>query len=187
MSGRADLASRRRERLRDLPSVDEVLRDFDGAGATPRGRVVEAVRAVLDESRRAVLAADSADELERVPLESAALRARIEARLVAAAAWHLDRVINATGVVLHTNLGRAPLGAVALDRRRPDRRSLLEPRAATSGPGERGSRYDHVDALLCRLTGAEAALVVNNNAAAVLLALAVARRAAARSSSRAAS
>jgi L-seryl-tRNA(Ser) seleniumtransferase len=170
VSGRADLASRRRERLRDLPSVDEVLRDFDGAGAVPRGRVVEAVRAVLDESRRAVLAADSADELERVPLESTALRARIEARLVAAAAWHLDRVINATGVVLHTNLGRAPLGAVALDRLAliGARYSNLELDIRTK---ERGSRYDHVDALLCRLTGADASLVVNNNAAAVLLAL----------------
>jgi L-seryl-tRNA(Ser) seleniumtransferase len=170
VSGRADLASLRRERLRDLPSVDEVLRDFDGDGAVPRGRVVEAVRAVLDESRRAVLAADSADELARVPLEGAALRARVEARLVAAAAWHLDRVINATGVVLHTNLGRAPLGAVALDRLAliGARYSNLELDIRTK---ERGSRYDHVDALLCRLTGADASLVVNNNAAAVLLAL----------------
>jgi L-seryl-tRNA(Ser) seleniumtransferase len=170
VSGPADLSTRRRERLRDLPSVDEVLRDFDGDGPVPRRRVVEAVRAVLDESRRAVLTADSVDELERVPLEGAALRARIEARLAAAAAWQLDRVINATGVVLHTNLGRAPLGPGALDRLAliGARYSNLELDVRTK---ERGSRYGHVDGLLCRLTGAEASLVVNNNAAAVLLAL----------------
>jgi L-seryl-tRNA(Ser) seleniumtransferase len=170
VSGPADLAARRRERLRDLPSVDEFLRDLDGAGAAPRRRVVEAVRAVLDESRRAVLAADSVDALERIPLQGAALRARIEAHLATATAWHLDRVINATGVVLHTNLGRAPLGPVALDRLAliAARYSNLELDVRTK---ERGSRYDHVDGLLCRLTGADASLVVNNNAAAVLLAL----------------
>ena len=137
MSGGADLASRRRERLRDLPSVDELLRDFDGAGAVPRRRVVEAVRAVLDESRRAVLAADSVDALERVPVEGSTLRARIEAHLAAATAWHLDRVINATGVVLHTNLGRALLGADGAGASRPDRRPVLEPRAGRADEGAR--------------------------------------------------
>ena len=83
-----------------------------------------------------------------------------------------DRVINATGVIVHTNLGRAPLAA-----RAPGRRVAASPRAtrtssSTSRRGERGSRHAHVEALLRELTGAEAAIVVNNGAAAVLLAVA---------------
>ncbi|HEV8676012.1 MAG TPA: L-seryl-tRNA(Sec) selenium transferase [Methylomirabilota bacterium] len=165
-----ELAGLRRERLRALPSVDEVLRDLDGREAVPRPRVVETIRAVLDESRRAVLAATSPEELRQLPLDGPRLRARIEARLTEAAAWQLDRVVNATGVVLHTNLGRAPLSDTALDRLAVIGRhySNLELDVRTK---ERGSRYSHVDGLLCRLTGAEASLVVNNNAAAVLLAL----------------
>jgi L-seryl-tRNA(Ser) seleniumtransferase len=164
------LATLRQDRLRALPSVDEVLRELDGDPQAPRPRVVEAIRAVLDESRRAVLTAASAEELERIPLAAAALRTRIEARLATTAAWSLDRVINATGVVLHTNLGRALLSGTALSRLALVATSYtnLELDVPTK---ERGSRYDHVDGLLCRLTGAEASLVVNNNAAAVLLAL----------------
>ncbi len=164
------LAGLRRARLRALPSVDEVLRELDGQETVPRPRVVEAVRALLDECRRAVLAAGSPEELGRLALEPPALRARLEARLVEAAAWRLDRLVNATGVVLHTNLGRAPLSDAALERLTVVGRhySNLELDVPTK---ERGSRYSHVDPLLCRLTGAEASLVVNNNAAAVLLAL----------------
>jgi L-seryl-tRNA(Ser) seleniumtransferase len=169
VSGR-ELGSLRQARLRALPSVDEVLRELDGQETLPRPRLVEAVRAVLEESRRAVLAAASAEELERIPVAAPALRGRIETRLEAVAAWHLDRVINATGVVLHTNLGRALLGGAALARLAliACHYSNLELDVRTK---ERGSRYSHVDGLLCRLTGAEASLVVNNNAAAVLLAL----------------
>jgi L-seryl-tRNA(Ser) seleniumtransferase len=169
VSGR-ELASLRRARLRALPSVDEVLRELDGRQTLPRPRLVEAVRAVLAESRQAVLAAGSAEELERIPIATSALRGRLEARLEAAAAWGLDRVVNATGVVLHTNLGRAPLSGTALARLGliGAGYSNLELDIRTK---ERGSRYSHVDGLLCRLTGAEASLVVNNNAAAVLLAL----------------
>ena len=91
--------------------------------------------------------------------------------LSAARAPQLRRVINATGVIVHTNLGRAPLAEAALDRVREIARgySNLEYDVAAGG---RGSRQDHVAGILRRLTGAEAALVVNNNAAAVLLALA---------------
>src|SRR5205823_11842145 len=86
------------------------------------------------------------------------------------AAPRLRRAINATGVVLHTNLGRAPLAPAALERvREASGYSNLEYDLDT---GSRGSRHDHLAAVLRRLTGAEGALVVNNNAAAVLLALA---------------
>jgi L-seryl-tRNA(Ser) seleniumtransferase len=166
----ADLAALRRDRLRALPSVDELARGLDGGAAGPRPRAVEAARAVIEDSRRAVLAAGSPEELRRVALEGHALRARAAARLAAAGRWSLERVVNATGVVLHTNLGRAPLAEAALARLALIGRhySNLELDVRTK---QRGSRYDHVDALLCRLTGAEASLVVNNNAAAVLLAL----------------
>jgi L-seryl-tRNA(Ser) seleniumtransferase len=169
-----DLRALRADRLRALPSVDDVLRALAappaGAARPPRARVVEAARAVLAASRRAVLAAGSAEDLGQLSLTPAALVARIQAQLREAMAWRLDRVVNATGVVLHTNLGRAPLGEAALARLAlvGARYSNLELDVRTK---ERGSRYSHVDALLCRLTGAEASLVVNNNAAAVLLAL----------------
>jgi len=164
------LAARRRGRLRALPSVDEVVRALNGRPAVPRARAVEAVRTVLGERRRAVLAAGSASELDALALETPALLPQVRAALDAASAWALDPVINATGVVLHTNLGRAPLGPSALARLAviAERYSNLEMDVPTK---TRGSRYGHVDGLLCRLSGAEASLVVNNNAAAVLLAL----------------
>jgi L-seryl-tRNA(Ser) seleniumtransferase len=164
------LHAQRQVRLRALPSVDEVVRALDGTPVAPRARVVAAARAVLAEGRRAVLAAGSREELDALALDAAALLPRIRGALAAAGAWQLDRVINATGVVLHTNLGRAPLGSAALGRLAvvAARYSNLELDVSAR---TRGSRYEHVDALLCRLSGAEASLVVNNNAAAVLLAL----------------
>ena len=99
------------------------------------------------------------------------LRVRLADELAAARTPSLTRVLNATGVIVHTNLGRAPLAEAALDHVREATRgySNLEFDLTT---GSRGSRQDHVAGILRRLTGAEAALVVNNNAAAVLLALA---------------
>src|SRR5581483_11282687 len=99
------------------------------------------------------------------------LAVRLREALVAARRPALRRVLNATGVLVHTNLGRAPLPSSALERALDAARgySNLELDLAS---GRRGSRQDHVSALLGRLTGSEAALVVNNNAAALLLALA---------------
>src|SRR5512132_3499756 len=142
-------------RLRDLPSVDELARQSDDPLA------VEAARKVVARARERIQAGDDPGDLA----------AQLRAELSAARAPRLRRVINATGVIVHTNLGRAPLAEAALDRVREIGRgySNLEYNLAAGG---RGSRQDHVAGILRRLTGAEAALVVNNNAAAVMLALA---------------
>jgi L-seryl-tRNA(Ser) seleniumtransferase len=146
--------------LRDLPSVDELLKD-ETLAAAPRERAVEAARAALESAREEIRAgADPGD---------VASRARDELRR--ALAPRLGRVLNATGVIVHTNLGRAPLPESALARVAEVGRgySNLEYDLAA---GVRGSRQDHVAEALRRLTGAEAAAVVNNNAGAVLLVLA---------------
>src|SRR4051795_7614229 len=141
--------------LRDLPSVDELARGIDDPLA------VSAARAVIDRAREEIRAgADPGD-----------LGARLHEELRATRTASLRRVLNATGVIVHTNLGRAPLAEEALAQ-------VVEAARGYSNleldlrEGVRGSRQDHVAAILRRLTGAEASLVVNNNAAAMLLALA---------------
>ena len=142
-------------RLRDLPSVDELVREVDDPLA------VDAARRVLEQAREEI----------RAGAEPGDLRARLDAELANARRPQLRRVINATGVIVHTNLGRAPLAAEALARVVEVARGYSNLEYDLSS-GARGSRQDHVADVLRRLTGAEAALVVNNNAAAVLLALA---------------
>jgi len=160
--------------LRLLPSVDEVLHAPELAGqlsARPRQLVVEAVREALAHRRRLILdgAPPAADAPERGSLLAAVVREACE-NLNRRDRPNLRRVINATGVVLHTNLGRALLSREA-------RRAVQMAAAGYTNleldldSGRRGSRYAPLEGLLTRLTGAEAALVVNNNAAAVLLAL----------------
>src|SRR5215211_272372 len=153
-----------RNPLRDLPSVDRLLAD-------------ERLRVLADEhghelvlaAARAALA--RAREDIRAGFEQEDLPGRAIAELDRLLAPRLRRVINGTGVVVHTNLGRAPLSEYALDRVREIGRgySNLE---YDLDAGARGSRQDHLATALRDLTGAEAALVINNNAAAVLLALA---------------
>ena len=147
-------------RLRDLPSVDELLRD-ERLAAEPRPLALAAARNALARAREEIQAgADPGNLVERALAELGSARSP-----------RLRRVLNATGVIVHTNLGRAPLADAALQRVHEVGRgySNLEYDLAE---GARGSRQDHVAEILRRLTGAEAALVVNNNAAAVLLALA---------------
>src|SRR5918995_284898 len=146
--------------LRDLPSVDELLRD-PRLAREPHALAVEASRSVLARAREEIGGgAEPGDLVERALAELAATRRP-----------RLRRTLNATGVIVHTNLGRAPLAEAALARVAEIGRgySNLEYDLAA---GARGSRQDHLADLVRRLTGAEAALVVNNNAAAVLLALA---------------
>src|SRR5689334_5113489 len=152
------LDARVAERLRALPKIDELLKRPElagaGGGATdlPRWALAQAARACVEARRQAVLGgADSAE----VPSEDAPRAARALARP------SLRRLVNATGVVLHTNFGRAPLSEAAIARVVEVARgySNLEYDEAER---ERGSRHAHVRAALTALTGAEDALVVNN-------------------------
>jgi L-seryl-tRNA(Ser) seleniumtransferase len=153
--------ARRAENLRRLPSVERLSSRLPEA---PRRLAVAAARAAVEAARQAVLAGEP-------PPSEEELAASAAERLAHLALPSLRRVVNATGVVLHTNLGRAPLAQAALAQVAEVAAgySNLEYDLAT---GARGSRGAHVEALLCGLSGAEAALAVNNNAAAVMLALA---------------
>ena len=155
-----------RERLRQLPSVDRLLnapRLRELADAHGHALVADAARAVLDEARQRILAGGT-------PPDTTTLIDAAAQRVAALVQPTLRPVINATGVIIHTNLGRAPLSEAALQAMREvgTGYSNLE---YDLEAGRRGSRYLHATELLRRLTGAEAALVVNNNAAATLLIL----------------
>jgi L-seryl-tRNA(Ser) seleniumtransferase len=155
--------------LRRLPKVDEVLREEAARRLlewAPRWAVVSAVRDEIESLRAALLSVRGAADAKAAEIVEGALEGRVEKLLRPS----LVRVLNGTGVVLHTNLGRAPLAKSAVERIAEVARGYcnLEYRLDER---RRGSRHDHVAALLTQLTGAEAALVVNNNAAAVLLGL----------------
>jgi L-seryl-tRNA(Ser) seleniumtransferase len=157
-------------RPQDLPSIDKLLR-LDGVlpfvAAHGHTLVADQARALLDSLRTLAVAGG----LEASQLEPEALRAALEARVHGRVAPRLARVINLTGTVIHTNLGRSVLPQAAIDH-------VV---AMMAGPnnleydlagGTRGDRDSIVEGLLCEITGAQAATVVNNNAAAVLLTLA---------------
>jgi L-seryl-tRNA(Ser) seleniumtransferase len=159
------------ELRRFIPSVNTLLSTepiVDAMRDCPRWALVQETRAVVDEIREGEIPVVQ----EKAELASwhASLGSSIASRARAASRYSLQRVINATGVVLHTNMGRALLAAPAVEHmvRVASRYSNLELDLKT---GERGSRYDHVSELICELTGAEDAIVVNNNAAAVVLCL----------------
>lgn len=162
MSGVAKQDSRR-----NLPKMDKVLawpEVISLQALTTYTGLKQAVRSVLEQLR-----ASLAREMT-VDLSPEAIYTRVRQAILSAESPSLRRVINGSGVVVHTNLGRAPLAAAA-------EVALKETAWGYSNlefdlvSGERGERYSHVEQLLCELTGAEAALVVNNNAAAVMLAL----------------
>ncbi|MBN1693008.1 MAG: L-seryl-tRNA(Sec) selenium transferase [Dehalococcoidales bacterium] len=158
--------------LRNLPGVDKVLTHRRIAGITgkyPHDLLVSVIREQLEQERISIAGGKVGGSLDGIVK---AVLGRLDSVLKPT----LRRVINASGVILHTNLGRAPLS----------RETILAMEEASRGyanleidmeKGSRGSRQVHVESLLCRLTGAEAALVVNNNASGVLLGLtALARR-----------
>ncbi|BCO09361.1 L-seryl-tRNA(Sec) selenium transferase [Desulfolithobacter dissulfuricans] len=157
--------------LRRIPKVDECLLRLAGEPSLPADApmtlVTKVVRQVLDTLRQAILAGEVVTPDD---LEFPSVLARILKEVQRQNRSRFRRVINATGVIIHTNLGRSLLPRAAMEQIQQAgcRYSNLEFDLDT---GRRGSRYALVEELLCDLTGAEAALVVNNNAAAVLIVL----------------
>ena len=161
-----------KELLRQLPSVDELLKEDRvkaWLGTHPRVLVLDALRTAVDKKRKAVLER-SGKGAQEIDLSVPAVLSSAEGILAELSSPSLRPLINATGVVVHTNLGRSLLSEAAIERIIEVNRSYsnLEYDIAA---GERGKRYAHIEGILTRLTGAEAATAVNNNAAAVLLCL----------------
>ena len=157
--------------LKAIPSVDSAVARVEAAGAAatmPRPLVVRAVRAALERERRAILTGEGGGRADPAAKES--ILSRVVEHVRGVAARRLRGVVNATGIVVHTNLGRAPLSEDAVA-------ALLDVARGYSNleydvvAGARGKRDLVVSDSVCELTGAEDALVVNNNAAAVMLAL----------------
>ena len=153
--------------LRQLPSVDHLLRQAVVANLLedhPRQEVLQAIRGVLDQRRAEILAGNEVDA--EIPSLALDVRRVLHER----AQPHLRRVINATGIVLHTGLGRAPLPEAAVEAI-ADVASGYCNLELDLDTGHRGQRQDHLRELLRELTGAEDGLIVNNNAAATFLAV----------------
>ena len=161
--------------LKKLPSVTEVLKELDQLqeGIFSEKQITDCVRKAIGKYRKSILKNSSKDKktissnkmLQKIKKD-------ITEELLSEEEQNLKPVINATGIVIHTNLGRAPLSDPACN-------SLLEVAKGYSNlefdlhSGKRGKREHSIESILCKLTGAEAALVVNNNAAAVMFALKV--------------
>ena len=153
--------------LASLPSVDEILKSDKGLEwqeSFPRRYVLKAIREIIEEKRQAILR----DELKEISPES--LLPDIQNRIERLSSFSLKPVINATGVVIHTNLGRSVLSEEILEnvKKVACGYSNLE---YDLEKGERGKRYSHIQRLLNEITGAESSLIVNNNAAAVFVCL----------------
>ncbi len=162
----------RKEMLKQLPKIDEVLLILEKQNIydlAPKDVVKETCRKIVQDLRDKIVNTKKKLPAEFSP-DAKTVAKEVEKSIKGLYRYSLRRVVNATGVILHTNLGRAPLCPEALER-------IIEVGKAYSNlefdltKGERGQRYDHVSSLLCALTGAEDALIVNNNAAAVLLVL----------------
>jgi len=154
--------------LRNLPKVDLVLEDLlhSSNSTVPLLILKSAVRETLENLRENILSGHTTE----LPDSTQEWEILFEDAIKKKTTPNLRRVINGTGVVIHTNLGRSLLGSSSIEALQTAGACFtnLEFDLAT---GKRGSRYSLVEEILCELTGAEAAIVVNNNAAAVLLAL----------------
>jgi L-seryl-tRNA(Ser) seleniumtransferase len=166
-----------KELLRKLPAVDEILRENrtkKWLETFPRVLVLDAIRTALERRRKAILEtgekASAQTTVSEPPIAMRGILDEAEAILREMSEPGLRPVINATGVVVHTNLGRSLLSAKAIERIVEISRSYSNLEYDIPA-GERGKRYVHVEGILRRLTGVEAATAVNNNAAAVLLCL----------------
>lgn len=158
--------------LRSIPSVNELLESPEISKFTdryPRVLVVEAIRAVLEDIRQSLTDKKEFAEAQAIDLSPQKLYHLVQQALQQKFS-SIEHAINATGIILHTGLGRAPLADEAAKQIQDVLRgfSTLEIERPS---GRRGIRYHFIEQLICMITGAESALVVNNNAAAVLLAL----------------
>lgn len=161
----------KRDILSNIPSVDELLRENALERLTfiyPRTAVVEGIREYLKEYRKYIMSLEKDEDLSEIT-DSYMINGIVE-KVHEMMRNNLINVVNATGVVLHTNLGRSPL-ANSLKDNLWDIAFKYSNLEMDMKSGERGSRYSHVEELICKLTGAQAAMVVNNNAAAVMLVL----------------
>ncbi len=162
---------RQASQLRQLPGVDRIIahtasdKRFDDV---PKSVLIPAIRAAVESLRARIVA--SADLLDEQSFSRQAIAADVLERTARAMTLNLTRTVNATGIVVHTNLGRSLLSRAAIDNLTTiaSRFSNLE---FDLTAGRRGSRYSAVAGILCELSGAQDAMVVNNNAAAVLLCL----------------
>jgi len=153
--------------LSGLPSVDEILRSNQGAEwlkTYPRRYVIQAIREVIDQRRKDILKGYTSDISEE------SMMAVIDHIIGRLSSYSLRPLINATGIVIHTNLGRSLLSEKALENIRKVAVSYSNLEYELEA-GRRGKRYSHVKRILREVTGAEDALIVNNNAGAVMLCL----------------
>ena len=161
------------EWLKKIPKVDELLKDKEIESLKeeiPRSIIVKAIQKILDKIRKDILSESIKENDIAYFLSKGNIISWIKKEAKMMGTPRLKRVINATGIIVHTNLGRSPLAFEAINR-------IIEVSKGYSNleydllEGRRGLRYSHVEPILTYLTGAEAAMVVNNNAAAVFLAL----------------
>lgn len=161
----------KKELLSRIPSVDELLKENEIEKLLllhPRTVVVDGIRQYLSQYRKFILSLEE-NESNSVINDELLIKGIVD-KVSEMMRNRLIRVVNATGIILHTNLGRSPLSSRLKD-------SLWDIASGYSNlemdldSGERGSRYSHVEDIICKLTGAESAMVVNNNAAAVMLVL----------------
>jgi L-seryl-tRNA(Ser) seleniumtransferase len=167
-SEHSDLEKQKRAYLRSIPSVDDMLQKVEDS--QPRNPLLDSLREVLEGKRKSILQAHSLAELEGIKLSPETLLEEAKRKLSQQLTCSLIKVINATGIIVHTNLGRSLLCSPALNNLHTIGQSYSNLEYSLPS-GERGSRNTHLEKILQRLTGAEAGLAVNNNAAAVLITL----------------